>query len=267
MPMSRAGRPHREQSLATIQAAFESGITLIDTADVYCLDHRDIGHNERLLAEALADLPSHQMKIATKGGLTRPHGAWVSNAHPDHLISACEASLLALQQESIFLYQLHAPDENVSFADSIGALAQLQQQGKIEHIGLSNVSVEQIQEAQTMVDIVSIQNRCNIIDRRAFADGVIDYCHQNQLIFLPYCPVGGRSERTQIESHPILVQLGQKYSASSYEIALAWLLAMSPTILPIPGASRPQSILSSASSVHIQFTKKDLLQLNHAFPI
>lgn len=263
MPMSIQGRPDEAQGLRTIAAALEHGMRLVDTADVYCLDHRDIGHNERLIAKALAGAAVRsEVRVATKGGLMRPDGAWTSNAAPAHLRSACEASLKALGVERIWLYQLHAPDERVPFADSIGALARLRDEGKIAHVGLSNVSAAQLDAAMRIVPIVSVQNRCNVEDRRSFDSGVVRRCEELGVAFLPYCPVGGGRGRQRLAERSDLVRIAAKHGASTYQVMLAWLLAKSPAMFPIPGASRPESAISSAKAAAVALDADDLRALD-----
>jgi len=161
MPLSLAGRPDEATAIKVIHAALDAGMTLIDTADVYCLDDGDLGHNERLIARALRDWPRRaEVLVATKGGMERPDGTWTVNAQPEHLRAACERSLRALGVEAIGLYQLHAPDPTVPFEESVGALAELQRQGKVLHVGLSNVAVPAIDLARTVVQVASVQNRC-----------------------------------------------------------------------------------------------------------
>lgn len=262
MPMSTQGRPDESRSLRTIAAALEHGMRLIDTADVYCLDHRDIGHNERLIAKALAGAAVRsEVRIATKGGLMRPDGAWTSNGAPAHLRSACEASLKALGVERIWLYQLHAPDERVPFTDSVAALARLRSEGKIAHVGLSNVSAAQLDEAMRIVPIASVQNRCNVEDRRSFEGGVVRRCEALGVAFLPYCPVGGGRGRQRLAGRPDLVRIAAKHGASTYQVLLAWLLAASPVMFPIPGASRPESAISSAKAAALRLDDEDLRAL------
>jgi len=157
MPMSISGRPSTEASIRVIHAALDHGMTLIDTADVYCLDHTDIGHNERLIARALREWPGgSEIVVATKGGLERPDGAWTTNGRPGHLRAACEASLRALGVEAIDLYQLHAPCDDHPYVESVGELSRLRDEGKVVHLGLSNVTTDEISAAQSIVPIVSI---------------------------------------------------------------------------------------------------------------
>jgi aryl-alcohol dehydrogenase-like predicted oxidoreductase len=266
MPMSIRGRPSEEQSLRTIHAALDAGMDFIDTADVYCLDDADIGHNERLIAKALAQRPGNNVVVATKGGLERPKGDWTTNGRPDHLRAACDKSLRALGVEQIALYQLHAPDDDVRFADSVGALAELRRAGKIAHVGLSNVSVAEIREAQAIVPIVSVQNRCNPFDRSAWEGGVVQYCAANGIAFLPYSPVGGGRGKAKVASDAVLGRVGNRHGVSPFQVALAWLLAKSPVMIPIPGASRPESAIDSAAAMKLVLTAADMAELDGAFP-
>lgn len=263
MPMSIDGRPSEAQSIATLHAALDGGIRLLDTADVYCLDHRDVGHNERLCAEAVRRWGGDRasVRIATKGGLERPDGAWTTNGRPEHLRRACEASLSALGVERIWLYQLHAPDPAVPFAESVGALARLRDEGKVVHVGLSNVSRAELDEACAIVPVASVQNRCNLLDRRAFEGGVVRRCEELGVAFLPYSPVGGGRGKTRLAAHPPLVRVAERHGASPFEVALAWLLAASPVMFPIPGASRPESARSSVRAAEIPLTDADRAEL------
>src|SRR5450432_3887111 len=193
MYISIRDRPSEDDAVRTLHAAIDAGVTLLDTADVYCLDHRDIGHSERLIARALRERTSAAVVVATKGGLERPDGAWTRNGRPAHLRRACEASLAALQVDRIDVYQLHAPDPSVPLAESVGELARLQAEGKIAHIGLSNATVREIDQARAVVPIVSVQNRWNPSDRGAENDGVLAHCTKLGIAFLPYSPFGGAS--------------------------------------------------------------------------
>jgi aryl-alcohol dehydrogenase-like predicted oxidoreductase len=267
MPMSIQGRPDEARSLATVAAALDAGVDFIDTADVYCLDDSDIGHNERLIARALAQHPrGAEVVVATKGGLTRPEGRWDRDARPEHLKAACERSLRALGVERITLYQLHAPDDAVPLEDSVGALAELRAAGKIAHVGLSNVSVAQIQLAQGIVPIASVQNRCNPYDLRAFREGVVAHCERERIAFLPYSPVGGGRGVAKLREDPVLTAVGARHGgATAPQIALAWLLAKSTVAIPIPGASRPESAASSAAAQQIALTEADMAELDRTF--
>ena len=267
MPLSLKTRPDESQAVRVIHAALDAGIDFIDTADVYCIDDNDIGHNERLIAKALAEWSGAPPVVATKGGLERPDGAWTKNARPDHLKRACERSLKALGVEAITLYQLHAPDPDVPFEDSVGALADLKKEGKIEHVGLSNVSVSEIERARRIVDIASVQNRCNPFDRRAFKEGVVSHCEKLGIAFLPYSPVGGSRGKAEVKDDQFLTEIALRHDASPFEVALAWLLVKSEVAIPIPGASKPQNARSSAKAMEMVLEPGDLFQLDAAFPI
>lgn len=266
MPMSLAGHPPEAQSIETIHAALDAGVDFIDTADVYCVDHRDIGANERLIARALAAWtgPRDRVVVATKGGLLRPNGDWTSDASPAHLAAACDASLRALNVRTIDLYQLHAPDDAVPLEDSVGALARLRESGKIRHVGLSNVSVDEIRRASAIVPIATVQNRCNILEPEGFEDGVVAHCEANGIAYLPYAPLGGFRHTRSIRTNPAIMSVAAKHHASPYRVALAWLLAKSPSIVPIPGASRPETARDSARAADVVLSTEDIALLDTA---
>ena len=217
------GEPtNRDETLAVLRRAVELGVDFIDTADSY-----GPGVSETLIAEALYPYPD-DLVIATKGGLERPGpGPWPANGRPEHLKKACEGSLRRLKLEQIPLYQLHRPDPKVALEESVGALVELRNQGKIRHIGLSNVSEEQLRRAQRLTAVVSIQNRYNLGDRGS--DPLIDLCEQERLAFLPWEPIQA------LGRHPTLWQIAERRGADPRQVALAWLLARSPVVLPIPG--------------------------------
>ena len=212
-------------SLATLRRAIDLGVNLIDTADSY-----GPGTSEELIAEALYPYPSGLI-IATKGGWERPGpGQWTHNASPKHLITALEGSLKRLRVHRIDIYQLHAPDNAVSFEASVEALAGLRHQGKIRHVALSNVTREHVERARRIVPIVSVQNRYSFADRES--DFIVDYCEQNNIAFLPWAPLGQAKE-----AHDAIKKLANNLDATPLQIALAWLLKRSKVILPIPGTS------------------------------
>jgi aryl-alcohol dehydrogenase-like predicted oxidoreductase len=247
MHLSITGRPSAKVAVRVIHAALDRGATLIDTADVYCLGEDDIGHNERLIAEALSTWPGDHsgVVVATKGGLTRPGGRWERNGQPDHLRDACERSLAALRVECIDLYQLHAPDPRVPFSESVGALAALQDAGKIRWVGLSNVSVDQIREAQRAVPVVTVQNRLNPFFREALVEGVVEYCGEQGIGFLAYSPVGGGRLNRTLPNHPILAANCSRLGVTAHELVLAWVLAQGRTVIAIPSARTVDHAASS----------------------
>ncbi|HKQ70110.1 MAG TPA: aldo/keto reductase [Polyangiaceae bacterium] len=269
MPLSIAGRPREDDSIRILHAALDAGMTLFDTADVYCLDHRDIGHNERLVAEALRRWSGSKegIFVATKGGLERPSGEWTVNAKPEHLKSACEASLRALGVDTIALYQLHAPDDRVPFAESVGALAMLRAEGKIAHVGLSNVNARQLEEALAITPIASVQNRCNPFERQSFTTGVVAACETHGVAFLAHSPVGGHRGHARVEIDPTLTKVGARAGLTPYQVCLVWLLGCSRSVIPIPGASRAANAVSSAKAMKAALDEADWAALGRAFPI
>lgn len=265
MYVSIQGRPSESDAVRTLHAALDAGVTLLDTADVYCLDHRDIGHSERLIARALREKKAPGVVVATKGGLERPDGAWTRNARPDHLRSACDASLRALDVERIDVYQLHAPDPSVPFADSVGELARLRDEGKIAHVGLSNVSAPEIAAASAIVPIVSVQNRWNPSHRAPESDGVLSYCTEHGIAFLPYSPFGGASGARTLSRTGRLAAEAQRRGMSPHRLVVAWMLARSPVVIPIPGARRVESIVDCAKAADDRITAEDVRAVEDSF--
>jgi aryl-alcohol dehydrogenase-like predicted oxidoreductase len=260
MHLSIQERPPEKQGIRVIQAALDAGVTFIDTADVYCLDEHDIGHNERLIAEALRQRHSDRERIivGTKGGVTRPKGRWETDGSPEHLRGACERSLVALGVERIDLYQLHAPDPRVPFADSVGALADLQREGKIRWVGLSNVSVAEIREAEAIVAITSVQNRLNPFFREALAAGVVAHCTERGIGFLAYSPTGGGRLNRKLPAHPVLQPMAARLGTTPHALVLAWVLARSPAVMVIPSARTVEHALDSVSAADLHLSEADL---------
>ena len=259
MPMSiRRDGPAEADAIRTIHAALDAGTDFIDTADVYYHDDSDIGHNERLIAKALKSWNRGKAVVATKGGLTRPGGRWERDARPESLRRACERSLKALGVEAIALYQLHAPDSKVTFADSVGALSRLREEGKILHAGLSNVSLAQLDEALKIVRVESVQNQLNPQDREDLDNGLVKACAERSVAYLPYCPVGGGHGHASLAKHPKLQSLAQKHKTSPYCVVLSWLLAQGANVIPIPGASRVESAVDSPRALDVHLSEDDL---------
>jgi aryl-alcohol dehydrogenase-like predicted oxidoreductase len=265
MYLSIRERPSEDDAVRTVHAALDAGVTLIDTADVYCLDHRDIGHNERLFARALREKPHANVVVATKGGLERPNGAWTRNGRPAHLREACERSLKALGVARIDVYQLHAPDPRVPLAESVGELARLRAEGKIAHVALSNVSVPEIDQARAIVPIVSVQNRWNPQDRSAESSGVLDHCTRLGLAFLPYSPFGGAGGAKSLSRVGRLAAEATKRGISPHRLVLAWMLARSPVVIAIPGARRVESVVDSAQAADVVLTSEDVQAVEASF--
>ena len=266
MHLSLQERPPEAESVGVIHAALDAGVRLIDTADVYCLDDRDIGHNERLIAGALRGWngPRGDVLVATKGGLTRPRGSWERDGRPEHLRAACDRSLRALGVERIAIYQLHAPDSQVPFEESVGALADLRREGKVEWLGLSNVSVPQIRAAETIVPIASVQNRLSPFFREALADGVVAYCEERGIGFLAYSPTGGGRLNRKLPGHPVLRPMVERLGVSAHALALAWVLSRSPAVIVIPSARRVEHALDSVRAGGLELSAEDLTAIDRA---
>jgi aryl-alcohol dehydrogenase-like predicted oxidoreductase len=266
MHLSIQDRPTEEQGIRVIHAALDAGATLIDTADVYCLNDRDIGHNERLVARALGSWQGDRAKIivATKGGLTRPGGRWETDGRPEHLRTACERSLEALGVEQIDLYQLHAPDPRVPLTESVGALAQLQEAGKIRWVGLSNVSVSEIGDAETVVRVTSVQNRLNPFFREALSSGVVEYCGQRGIGFLAYSPTGGGRLNHKLPAHPVLQPMAARLGVTPHALVLAWVLARSSGVIVIPSARTVEHARDSTRAAELVLSETDLSAITAA---
>jgi pyridoxine 4-dehydrogenase len=236
--------PDREQAKAALRRARELEVNFFDTADSYGPEVSEI-----LIAETFYPYPD-DLVIATKGGLTRSGpGHWGRDGRPEHLREACEGSLRRLRLEQIPLYQLHAPDEKVPLADSLGALAELKAEGKIRHIGVSNFSAEQIGEAQGIVPVVSVQNRYNVNDRSS--EPVLDLCTQEALAFLPWAPI------QETEKIAGVLNAAKRLGVSERQVALAWLLGRSPQVLPIPGSGSPEHVADNIAAAGLELTGEE----------
>jgi aryl-alcohol dehydrogenase-like predicted oxidoreductase len=264
MPLSLDRRPDEAMAIAVIKAFLDGGGDFIDTANVYCIDDDDIGHNERLIHKALSKLGKiNNVIVATKGGLTRPRGGWEVDASPAWLRASCEKSLKDLNTDCIFLYQLHAPDPKVPITESVGELLRLKEQGKIRHIGLSNVNTKEILSALTVAPILSVQNRCNVLDKKSFKNGVVDLCAQEGIVFIPHSPVGGYFDHGKLAAHKQIKKIADAHGVSSYQIAIAWLLHKGEHLLPIPGASKVSSITDSLQAVNVRLMPEQMQSLDN----
>jgi aryl-alcohol dehydrogenase-like predicted oxidoreductase len=259
MPLSLDNRPDETAAIQVIKAFIDGGGDFIDTANVYCIDDNDVGHNERLIYKALSQLGKcDEIIVATKGGLRRPKGRWDVDATPGWLRVSCEKSLKDLNTDCIYLYQLHVPDPNVPITESVGELSRLQAEGKIKYIGLSNVNSHEIMQALTITPVLSVQNRCNVLERKSFTNGVVELCHKENIVFIPHSPVGGHFNHTRLVKSAPLRRIAEKQGVTVYQIALAWLLHKGQHILPIPGASKVSSITASLQAIHIHLDKGDI---------
>ncbi len=238
--------PPKDLELAkeALRKAVELGVNFIDTADSYGPDV-----SEELVAEALYPYPD-DLVIATKGGLLRPGpGRWDADGRPEHLREACEGSLRRLKLDQIPLYQFHRPDPKVPYAESIGALVELRAEGKIRHIGVSNVSEAQVHEAQKLTPIVSVQNRYNLNDRSS--EAMVDLCDQEGIVFLPWAPIQDSDQLVPVRT------AAERHGVSTRQVALAWLLNRSAQILPIPGSGSPEHVAQNVAAASLQLTNEE----------
>lgn len=244
-----------DNARAVLRRAVELGINFIDTADAYGPEV-----SENLIREALSPYTDHPgLVIATKGGMLRGGpGDWSADGRPEHLREACEASLKRLGIDQVQLYQFHRPDSNVPFRDSIQALIDLQSEGKIKHIGVSNVTLELLKQATDMTKIVSVQNHYNF-EHRKDSEAVLQYCQEQGIAFIPYFPIAGNTGGV---SESKVQAIADKHSANGRQIALAWLLKHSPVTLPIPGTSSVEHLESNVAAANIELDDQDMAALD-----
>jgi aryl-alcohol dehydrogenase-like predicted oxidoreductase len=268
MPMSIEGRPDEARSIATIHAALDAGVTLIDTADAYHLYADEVGHNEELIARALRSYggDTSDVLVATKGGHLRPgDGSWTQDGRPEYLKKAAKASAKRLGVDAIGLYQFHRPDPDVAYADSIGAVRDLLDEGVIEFAGISNATVAQIDEANDILGgrLVSVQNQFSPAFRSSLDE--LEHCARLGIAFLPWSPLGGIARAATVgERHGAFQRIAEARAVSPQQVALAWELALAPVVIPIPGASRPESIRDSVRALDLDLTADELDALSDA---
>jgi aryl-alcohol dehydrogenase-like predicted oxidoreductase len=246
--------PDRDKAKDVLRRVVALGIDLIDTADSY-----GPHISEQLIAEALHPY-SDDLTIATKGGLERTGpGEWPRNGRPEHLRAACEGSLRDLRVDRIDLYQLHSPDTAVPYAESVGALKELQDEGKIRHVGVSNVSVEQLEQARSIVDVVSVQNRFNLTDRAS--QDVLDVCERDGLAFFPWFPLAAGD---LAKPGGLVADIARAHDATPGQVALAWLLQHSPVLLPIPGTGSIEHLEENVAAAELELDEDELARLEEA---
>ena len=266
MPMSIEGRPDEDRSIRTIHAALDAGVTLIDTADAYHRDADEVGHNESLIAKALSSWSgsSSDVLVATKGGHLRPgDGSWTLDGRPEHLKEAARASLQRLGGDAIGLYQFHRPDPDVPYAESVGALRDLLDEGVIVRAGISNANVEQIDLSQEILGgrLVSVQNQFS--PKFLTSRGELEHCAELGIAFLPWSPLGGISDASELGgNHSAFAEVAKAHDVSPQQVALAWELSLADVVIPIPGASRPTSIEDSVKAAELELTDDELAALD-----
>jgi aryl-alcohol dehydrogenase-like predicted oxidoreductase len=266
MRLSTAGDRDDVRSIAVIHAALDAGATLLDTSNAYCHDATEAGHNERLIAEALRTWAGDRSKVevATKGGLLRPGGKWVADAKAKALRAACEASRRALGVDVIDLYQLHAVDPKTPFETTVRALATLRNDGLVRRIGLCNVTVGQIESAREIAEIASVQVSMSPLDDENLRNGVAEYCRDHGIRLIAYRPLGG--ERVgRLARDPVLAEVAARHDATPAEVALAWLVDLSPLVAPIPGATHVENARSIARALSVRLTDDDRRELDDRF--
>jgi aryl-alcohol dehydrogenase-like predicted oxidoreductase len=264
MPLStKEPRPSPTDAEATVHAALDAGVTLIDTADAYSYDEAEFGHNETLVANALRSYGRADVLVATKGGHTRQGTDWGLDGSPTYLRRACEASLRRLHVEAIGLYQLHRPDPATPWEESMGALRSLFDDGLVRMVGVSNANIAQIDSAREIIGdaFVSVQNQFSPGYRSSAVE--LEHCAALGLAWLPWSPFGGVSAAGSLDAEaPAFAEVAAELGVSVYRVTLAWHLAQSDVVLPIPGASRPASIIDSAAAADLKLTDDHLARLN-----
>ncbi|MCX5600831.1 aldo/keto reductase [Streptomyces phaeochromogenes] len=268
MPMSIEGRPDEQRSVATVHAALEAGVTLIDTADAYHRDADEVGHNESLIARAVAEYggDTSDVLIATKGGHLRPgDGSWTLNGSPEYLKKACDASLERLGVEAIGLYQFHRPDPRVPYEESVGAIRDLLDAGKIRFAGISNASPDRIRLANEILGgrLVSVQNQFSPAFRSSEPE--LELCAELGIAFLPWSPLGGISNAGALGSrYAAFADVARTHGVSPQQVCLAWMLAKAPVVIPIPGSSRPETIRDSVAAAELKLSAEEQARLDAA---
>ncbi|HWW09660.1 MAG TPA: aldo/keto reductase, partial [Candidatus Acidoferrales bacterium] len=260
------GAGGEDVALQTIAAAAEAGVTVFDTAHAYGSGAADLGRNERLLARALRlSGAQKRARIVTKGGMTRPEGAWVPDGRAKAILSDCEASLTALDGLPIDLYLLHAPDPRTPWSTSVRALSRLIDQGVVRHVGLANVNRRQLDEALELVDVTAVQVALSAYDDTALRGGVVDRCAELGIALIAHSPLGGPRRAVSLARDPVLADVAEAHDSTPAEVALAWLLELSPVIVAIPGARRPDTARSAAHAATLRLGAGDRTAIAGAF--
>ncbi|WP_203566766.1 aldo/keto reductase [Aestuariimicrobium ganziense] len=273
MPMSMGAnvKPSPEQAEATVHAALDAGVTFLDTADIYAPSWDTMGHNERIVAKALKSWSgdASTITVATKGGITRGEGeTWGRDGSPEYLRRALEASLTALERDVIDLYQWHRPDRSLPYGQVVEVFKGFQDEGLVKAVGISNANVEEIQVAIDVLGpggLVSVQNEFSPKFRSS--RGELEFCGENGVVFLPWSPLGGTGAGSQEVglTYPAFTEIGRRRGVSPYQVVLAWELSLGEHVIPIPGASRPESITDSAKAADLELTAEELDEIEAQF--
>lgn len=267
--LGTAGRPSADDAIALLHCALDQGLRLLDTADVYCLDEDDRHYGERLVRRALECWhgPREEVQVLTKVGLARPKGRWVPEGRPERLRTAVEGSLRALGVERLFVLQLHARDPRVPLEETLAALAELQRAGKVEHLGLCNTSAGEVIQAERHFRVACVQNELSVLERKSAQEGLLAFTQARGIPFLAHRPLGGHARVARLAKNQILSALAQRHACTPHEIALAALLAAGPHVIPLVGATRPQSIRSSLAALRLHLDASDhaALSIRYSF--
>lgn len=265
MHLSLSGRPDEDEAINVLHRVLSMGVTFIDTADSYCIDESDKHHNEKLVARALDSYEgdTNLITVATKGGMMRDEGRWDRNGSPEHIRQTIWESYRALGGDApIQIWQHHAPDPDVPVQKSIQPAVEAVDDGIIRFVGVSNYSVEQIEKVRDLVDVVTVQNQYSPWHRKPEEDGVLEYCEEEGITFLPYSPLGGRSRAKDLDEYDEIVEMAEEKGISPQRLVLAWLMARSPQILPIPGASQVATAEDSLQAVDVKLTEDEVQRLD-----
>lgn len=262
------GRPEESDAIAIIHFALDQGIRLFDTADVYSLNDKDLHYGESLLRQARESWkgPKEEVRVLTKVGLARPKGRWMPHGRPEHLRKAVDGSLVALGVERLFLLQLHAHDPRVPFEETLSALAELQRAGKVEHLGLCNVSAGELRQAQRHFRVATVQNELSVLHRKSAAEGLLELTREQEIPFLAHRPLGGHAKVARLDKNRILAPLAQRHQTTPQAMALAALLDAAPHLVPLFGATRIESVRASLSALTLRLDVSDRIALEMGFP-
>jgi HAD superfamily hydrolase (TIGR01662 family) len=267
--LSTEGRPSADEAISLIHSALDHGIRLLDTADSYCLDNKDFHYGERLARLAIESWqgPREEVRIATKVGLVRPNGKWIPNGAPKHIAKSVDESLSELATERLFLLQLHARDSRVPLEETLTALAELVRAGKVEHVGLCNVGPAEVRQAMRLFPVASIQCELSVLARKSASDGMLLLTQELGIPFLAHRPLGGYAKVEKLESNRVLVPLAKRHQTTPHEIALAALLNAAPNVVPLVGATKLSSLLSSihATQIRLDISDQTALSIKYSF--
>jgi histidinol-phosphate phosphatase family protein len=261
--LSTEGRPSEDDAIALIRFALEQGIRVLDAADSYAIDDKDLHYGERLVHKALHAWggPRHEVRVVTKAGLARPKGRWVPNGRPAHLRKMVEGSLKALGVPRIFMLLLHATDPKTPLEESLGALAELQKEGKVEHLGLCNTSIAEVRQAERHFVVRAIQNELSVIDRSSAVSGMVELARKMGIPLLAHRPLGGHAKVGNLLKNRAVKPIAARHGVTPHEAALAALLDLGPPVLPVFGATRRESVESTLRALRIPWGDTDRAEL------